>query len=540
MLLRLQATSAELEIKLTALCRLLSIDRGTFAAMLSHPSGSEPTDTTKVVLLRRFVELLLEKGGLPGRCGERADWDALVEAGIATEEMLERIFRRREVSDSAVVSFGAEQEAALTNIQGFLEDRDTSLLERAWASICSCSEQLPDTGPAELAARFVWTVSGVTPVGARAALNCLARVAEEQRGYVDQEVQKLRREAWLFPSSSESAQFYDSLSRWQTALITGQYPSARRVAEALLAEANRSGQKNKLLEGHRACGEVELYAGCPKRALTHLKRCQAIYHQVARSTLPRELVDAGPASACHASLAEWILGRPERALRTLGEARRLARKSGQDSVEMAEAYSGLLATFLCENRRVVNTLEDLAGRGRNPVWKQCAIALRGLAGFHLASNAEDPHAAFSMFEEAFAAYRSTGTAIGEAYWTVARVEAMVAMRGDLDDAFHRLHLSQQLCEESGEQFWVSELLSWKGLVLRRQGLKKEGRKLLKNACVLAKQHNARSLVLRAALRWAKETQSAASRTALKDALRRFREGRRTREQQTARALLRNG
>ncbi|MGQ0526137.1 MAG: AAA family ATPase, partial [Betaproteobacteria bacterium] len=113
---------------------------------------------------------------------------------------------------------------------------------------------------------------------------------------------------------------------WFVHYTRGDYPVAVEAGERLLATARLGADDGQLLEAHHSLWPTLVAMGRPLDAMSHFERGLAIYDRERHSRYALVYAGHDPGACCHwhLGMTHWLLGYPERALRNVRDACRLA------------------------------------------------------------------------------------------------------------------------------------------------------------------------------------------------------------------------
>ncbi len=323
----------------------------------------------------------------------------------------------------------------------------------------------------------------------------------------------------------------------------GDGQKARGLGEQLLTLAQRQNDTALLQEAHWALGQTLLYLGELNPARTHLEQSSASYKpQSLRSQVSRDAAGTQIACLIHMALALWVLGYPERALKTSEEALSLAHELSHPFT-LAFAFFGM-AQLNQFRREVQATLERaeatiaLSNEQGFPAWVEYGTPLR-VWTLVMQGNTEEGIAQIRQI------MANKPAAISNAQWPIfyaLLVEAYGAA-GQTEEGLDMVAQALALVEKTGFRFYEAELLRLQGeLLLRRTSADgPQAETCLHRALDLARSQQAKSLELRAAMSlsrlWQQQGKKKEAYRLLKKVYGWFTEGFDTPDLQEARALL---
>ncbi|MGH8699902.1 MAG: hypothetical protein ACREVR_01820, partial [Burkholderiales bacterium] len=113
---------------------------------------------------------------------------------------------------------------------------------------------------------------------------------------------------------------------WFVHYTRGEYSVALEAGERLLETARNGDDTGQLLEAHHAHWPMFVAMGRPLQAMSHFEQGLALYDRDRHGAYAFLYAGHDPGACCrwHLGMAHWLLGYPDRALRDLQDAYRLA------------------------------------------------------------------------------------------------------------------------------------------------------------------------------------------------------------------------
>jgi predicted ATPase len=204
-----------------------------------------------------------------------------------------------------------------------------------------------------------------TPEQARQELRLLLALGpafQMVKGFGSADVERTyARARQLGEQVGEPAELFQALwGLWlHTAAGKGRFREGRRIAEELVALAERLGDRVLLLEAHHAMAPSTLWVGEPETSRRHCEQGMAIYDRDQHRSLTFLYGGHDPGVCCrmHSSLALWLLGYPAASLERGRDGRALA----QDLAHPASIINALpFAAIVSQLVGDVASLRDLA------------------------------------------------------------------------------------------------------------------------------------------------------------------------------------
>ncbi len=330
---------------------------------------------------------------------------------------------------------------------------------------------------------------------------------------------------------------------WEFYELQGDLQAARELAEQLLALAQRVGEEDVLLAAHNVMGDTLIWLGEFASAREHLERGIALYDlQQHRSHAFLYGYDSGVHCLCFLAWALWYLGYPDQAQRRMDEALTLARElSHPYSLGFALGFAAWLHQLRRECSAAREDAEEeiaLSNEQGFPLWTAWGTVVRGWA------LAEQGHGAegIEQIRQGIAAWRGMGTELQLPYFLALLAEAH-AKAGQLDEGMSVLSEALAAVQKAGERQHEAELHRLEGELLLKQEAtdEQEAERCLRLAVEVARQQQAKSFELRAAMSlsrlWQQQGKRALARELLAPIYGWFTEGFDTADLREARMLL---
>jgi predicted ATPase len=320
---------------------------------------------------------------------------------------------------------------------------------------------------------------------------------------------------------------------------------ARALAEELYALAQERRDRALMLQSHQAYAVTALCQGEPAATWDHMEHCEALYdprlHQSHTFLFGQ---DTGVACKAFGAVALWLLGYPDRAAQKVREAAALAHQLSQPSSEaLAFHFAAMLyqcrrdpfAVLACANRSLaISAEQDFS------FWQAGGTVLRGWALSECGSGTEG----LALLRQGIEAWRATESVTYQTYYLALLAETLTK-RGQTEQGLRVLGEALALAERTGERFCQAELHRLQGEFLPRQQTAevagREAEACFRQALTIARQQQAKSLELRAAMNltrlYQKQGRQAEVRPMLAECYDWFTEGFDTPDLQEAKALL---
>jgi TOMM system kinase/cyclase fusion protein len=330
---------------------------------------------------------------------------------------------------------------------------------------------------------------------------------------------------------------------WEFYELQGALQTARELGEQLLTLAQHVREEDLLLVAHHVLGDTLVWLGEFAGARAHLEQGMALYHpQQHRSHAFLYGYDSGVHGLSFGAWALWYLGYPDQALRRVHDALTLAQEvSHPFSLGFALAFAAWLHQLRREGHAAherAAALIALATDQAFPFWDSWGTVLRGWALAEQGQCAEG----IAQLRQGIAAWRATGAALQLPYYLALLVEAY-GKAGQAEEGLRVLAEALTAVHKTGERQHEAELYRLKGELLLKQDVpdEQEAESCLRQAVDVARQQQAKSLELRAAMSLSRLWQYQGKRVRAHDLLAPiygwFTEGFDTTDLQEAKALL---
>jgi len=330
---------------------------------------------------------------------------------------------------------------------------------------------------------------------------------------------------------------------WEFYELQGALQTARELGEQLLTLGQRVHEVESRLVAHNVLGDTLVWLGEFAGARAHLEQGMALYNlQQHRSHAFLYGYDSGVHCLSFGAWALWYLGYPNQALRSIHDALTLAQElSHPFSLAFALAFAAWLHQLRREEpaaqERAAATIALAIDQGF-PFWESWGTVLRGWALAEQGQSAEG----IAQIRQGIAAWQATGAELQLPYYLALLAEAY-GKAGQADEGLRVLAEALTAVHTTGERQHEAELYRLKGEFLLKQDVPdaQEAESCLRQAVDVARQQQAKSLELRAAMSlsrlWQQQGKRAEARQLLEPIYGWFTEGFDTIDLQEARALL---
>jgi class 3 adenylate cyclase/predicted ATPase len=275
----------------------------------------------------------------------------------------------------------------------------------------------------------------------------------------------------------------------------------RELAEQFSTRAEKQGATVPIVIGHRLMGHALLLTGEIAEALAHYSQGLALYDPAEhRPFATRFGQDISVAILSFRSLAHWLLGSPEKALKDASRALKDAQEIRQAATLMfALNYTAKTQTH-CGNYADANSLLEqlsaLADQKGAPYWKAEGISVQGC----VLVGTGDASAAVHRLTLGMTALRSTGASL-YLPWLLANLARAHGDLGELDDAWRCIDEAMTTMQTSKERWCEAEVNRIAGEIALKslEPDAANAETYFDRALAVARQQQAKSWELRAAM-----------------------------------------
>jgi len=323
----------------------------------------------------------------------------------------------------------------------------------------------------------------------------------------------------------------------------GDAQRAQKLAEQLLAQAQRRNDTALLQEAHWAIGQNHCYLGEFGPARRHLEQSSAVYvPQSLNSQAGRDTAGTQIACLVHTAYVLWVTGYPDQALDTSGQALSLAHELAHPFT-LAFAFYGMaqLNHFRREVQATFKQAEAMiaiADEQGFPVWMEMGTLLRA---WSLAMQGHPEEGITQMRQ--FMANKPIGSFYAIRPWLYAMFVEACRAAGQTEEGLGQVAEAMTLVERGSFRFYEAELRRLRGELLLMQPTPDAAKAetYLQQALDLAAGQQAKSLELRAAMSlsrlWGQQSRKAEAHKLLTEIYDWFSEGFDTTDLKEAKALL---
>ena len=292
---------------------------------------------------------------------------------------------------------------------------------------------------------------------------------------------------------------------WVANIIAVNGDATRELAAQFMALAETQAAVVPLMIGHRLMGTSLVNAGQPAEARAHFDRAITLYVPAEHRPLASRFgQDVRIAIVTIRSIAQWLLGYPEAALRDVDDALKNAREMGHAATLMYALNFAVVSPIVCGNHAAASLLADellsLADEKGAALWQAAGRILQGEV-LALTGKAAD---AVRVITSGITVYRSTGTTLYMpryfSYLAVAYAEL-----GQFDEAWRSIAEATTAVETTKERWWEAEVDRIAGEIALKspQPDTAKAEAYFERALAVAREQQAKSWELRAAMSMAR-------------------------------------
>jgi DNA-binding SARP family transcriptional activator len=269
---------------------------------------------------------------------------------------------------------------------------------------------------------------------------------------------------------------------------------AGELANQLLRLANIDGGDPVLIvQAHRIFGEDAFFRGNFVQAREHLEQAIDTYDPVAHRSHPYPgILDPGIISGLNAATSLWILGYPDRAVKSMAETLELARKwPRSDSFVVALGVAGRLHKYRREDEMALRLADEkikVASETEFKIHIAIASFARGEALVDLGAVEEG----MNLMKEGLEVYRGAFLP-----WSLTVLAEAYEKAGQASEGLSAVAEALDLVDKVGGYFTESELWRVKGELELLTGDESEASNSFSTAMDTARRQGARSFELRA-------------------------------------------
>ena len=317
------------------------------------------------------------------------------------------------------------------------------------------------------------------------------------------------------------------------------------LAERLLSLSQRAEDRDRLLQAHLALSVTSFSLGNLSATREHSKRGVALYDPQ-RHSGHSDQYGQDPKAAClaFAGVAHWLLGFPDQARKLSREAVALGAELGHPTTRALALYFASMLRQYCREAPAVQESAEattaIATEHGLSLWLANGLVMGGWAQAEQGACTKG----ISMVRQGLSDWAATGAETHRTYFLGLLAEAL-SRGGQNEEGLTVLTEALMLMQSTGTVFHGAELHRLQGDLLLRQradkAVRREAEACFNTALTIARQQQAKSLELRAAMSLArlyeKQSRQAEARSMLGECYSWFTEGFDTPDLQEAKALL---
>ncbi len=286
------------------------------------------------------------------------------------------------------------------------------------------------------------------------------------RGYASPETREAyTRARFLSHGLGNPGAHFDVLfGLWNFHEVSGRLQDAGEMANELLALAEESGERTRLLLAHRAIANVALWTGDPRTAKAEFEQALAIYSPEHHHEALRGAVVPGMACLGMLGWTEWLLGNTAHATECIDKQFAMAREIAQPFTTAISLIDASLFYQFCDDpaavRRTSAALIHLAEEQGFALWLAGARVMHGWATFQ-SGECED---GLAEMRQGIEQWEATGAQLASPYYH-SLLAASQGQAGDTEGGLATLELALSRTKETGETWWMPGLLLVRGDLL---------------------------------------------------------------------------
>jgi class 3 adenylate cyclase/predicted ATPase len=278
--------------------------------------------------------------------------------------------------------------------------------------------------------------------------------------------------------------------------------AGRELSDKLLSLVEKNNNVGLRLEAHHTSWTTHFFRGEPAPAQEHCEKGRTLYDFEQHRTHAHIYGhDPGVCARMVGAWSAWLLGYPDTALARVNDAFALAERVNHPfSLALARLHASILHQFRRDSPSVLQCIESAETLAAE---KRVALSLdpRVLRGWALLVP-DGIEAAIASYRAALADPAKQGS-IQYAPYSFALFCEVLCRMGNHSGGAEALMAAAAIAEQSGERWWDAEISRLRGLVALSRGEFGESNAWLLKSLQIARQQQAKSLELRAAMSMAR-------------------------------------
>jgi class 3 adenylate cyclase/predicted ATPase len=292
------------------------------------------------------------------------------------------------------------------------------------------------------------------------------------------------------------------------------------LAAQFLTRAEKQADPIPLMIGHRLMGSSLLFVGEVAESRTHFDRTMTLYNPAEHRLLATGFAhDVRVITLCYRAWALWLLGYPSLAIADADQAVRNAREISQAATLMSALCFASLPQVFSGRYAAANDLLDevvaLADQKGALIWKTFAMMNQS----YVCALTGRPSDAIHIITAGMGSWQSTGSTVFAPSF-LSYLASSYADIGRFDDALRCIDEAMAAIDRTKEKWWEAEVNRIAGEIVLKS-LASETAKAetyFEHALAIAREHQAKSLELRAAMSIARLRRDQGKRDEARDLL----------------------
>lgn len=289
---------------------------------------------------------------------------------------------------------------------------------------------------------------------------------------------------------------------WLFSKVRSELSKAQEMADELLVLARRLCDPNLALQSHQALGMTAFCRGQPAEAVWHVEQVSTLYDSD-RHRKHAFLFGQDPSVMCksYGTIALWLLGYADQALRQSDEAIAMSREQSPSSQAIAMHFAAMLHQLRRDGARVRECSDASTAIAAEHGFSFWLAGGNILGGWSQAISGE-AQAGVSRIRQGLSDWNATESVTYKTYYLRLLAEVLNDQT-EIDESLSIISEAIQLVKRTGEGLYEAELHRIQGELILRQSsapsLVAEAQQCFERALAIAHQQQALGLELRAAI-----------------------------------------